>query len=95
MYIGSSIDITNCQFAANGGPVVSNFWNGPWYEWRSKAPRIVTVGNVDLCGQPVEISNVMDRGKRESLKSRETQRDQEPQGLQAWGDTLHGGLGMF
>lgn len=27
----------------------------------------------------------MDRGKRESLKSLETQRDQEPQGLQAWG----------
>lgn len=45
--VGSSIDITNCQFAANGGPVVRNFWNG--------AARIVAVGNVDLRGQPVEI----------------------------------------
>lgn len=47
--VGSSIDITNCQFAANGGPVVRNFWNGA-------AARIVAVGNVDLRGQPVEIS---------------------------------------
>ena len=82
--VGSSIDITNCQFAANGGPVVSNSWNGAWYEWRSKAPRIVAVGNVDLRGQPVEISNAMSRHERESLKSLETQRDQEPRGLQAW-----------